>query len=121
MFTRNQRDAAQPIRSLPDPRDGQCSPQHAQTPGYPLLDPELSVVPSVADLERIVSSRAERIYPDVPREAIVRAAHQSAEAVLKRANPRVAAFLPDLALREARAIIALYIALGEQHHLRAVA
>jgi hypothetical protein len=121
MFTRNQRDAAQPVTIARISQEGEKDAGRAQTPGYPLLDPDLSAVPSVAELERIVTSRAERIYPDVPREAIARAAHQSAEAVLKRTNPRVATFLPDLALREARAIIALYIALGEHHHLRAVA
>jgi len=121
MFIRNHRGTAQTVRFTIATRDGQRNPRGAQTPTYPLLDPELQTTPSLADLERIVCSKAERIYPDVPHEAIARAAHQGAEAVLNGANPHVAAFLPDLALREARAIINLYIALGEQRHLRAVA
>lgn len=121
MFARNHRAAAQSIRSALPIRDGQRSPRGAQTPPYPLLDPELRTTPSLAELERIVCSKVERMYPDVPEDAIAQAARHGAEAVLKSANPRVATFLPDLALREARAIIGLYIALGEQRHLRAVA
>lgn len=121
MFTRNHRNATPSVRFAIPTRDGQRSPRQAQTPAYPLLDLELGTMPSLAELERIVYSRVERIYPDVPRETVARAAHQGAEAVLNSANPRVATFLPDLALREARAIISLYIALGEQRHLRAVA
>lgn len=121
MFTRHHRSTTQPVRFAIAIRDGQRSPRRAQTPTYPLLDPEPRTTPSLAELERIVYSKAERIYPDVPREAVARAARQGAEAVLKGADPRVTAFLPDLALRETRAIIGLYIALGEQKHLRAVA
>ncbi|MGH2548576.1 MAG: hypothetical protein ACRDHN_04270 [Thermomicrobiales bacterium] len=121
MIARNHRTTAQPVRMAPAARDGQRSPLQAESPGFPLLDPELRAVPSLGELERIVFSKAERMYPEVPQEAVARAAHQGAEAVLKHANPRVAIFLPDLALRETRAIIGLYIALGSQNHLRAVA
>jgi len=121
MFTRNHRSTSQSVHFAIATRDGQRSPRQAQTPSYPLLDPELRTMPSLAELERIVYSKAERMYPDVPRETVARAAHQGAETVLNGANPRVATFLPDLALRETRAIIGLYIALGEQRHLRAVA
>jgi hypothetical protein len=86
-----------------------------------LLETELHAVPSQAELERIVYHRVENIYPEVPVEAVEQAAHYSAELVLRGANPKVAAFLPDLALREARAIINLYVALGRQDHLRVVA
>lgn len=121
MITRQHRSTAQSVRLAIAARDGQRGPVRAQSPEHPLLEPELRTAPSLAELERIVYSRAERIYPSLPREAVTRAVHQGAEAVLKSANPRVATFLPDLALRETRAIIGLYIALGSQNHLRAVA
>jgi hypothetical protein len=121
MIARNHRTTAQSVRLALASRNGQRRPFQAESPGYPLLDPELRAVPSLDELERIVFSKAARIYPELPQDAVARAAHQGAEAVLKHANPRVVSFLPDLALRETRAIIGLYIALGSQNHLRAVA
>ncbi|CAN5399944.1 hypothetical protein BH09CHL1_BH09CHL1_31440 [soil metagenome] len=121
MFARNHHTTAQSVRFALASHDGHSSPIQTQTPPYPLLDPELRAVPSLGELERIVFSKAAQMYPDLPVEALTRAAHQGAETVLKHANPRVVTFLPDLALRETRAIIGLYIALGSQNHLRAVA
>jgi hypothetical protein len=121
MIARNHRTTAQSVRLALAARDGQRRPLQSESPGYPLLDPELHGMPSLGELEGIVFSKAARMYPELPQEAVARAAHQGAEAVLKHANPRVVTFLPDLALRETRAIIGLYIALGLQNHLRAVA
>ena len=80
-------------------------------------------LPPAVELTRFVRDQLTLLYPNVPRDALDGAAGQGARQALAMAlaSPQAAAVLPQLAIQSARSIIALYLALAEQDHLRLVA
>jgi hypothetical protein len=96
----------------PPPPASERKPEAAQGP-----------LPTAGELTRFVREQLVLLYPNLPREALDGAAGQGARQALAMAlvSPQAAAVLPQLAMQAARSIIALYLALTEQDHLRPVA
>ena len=90
-------------------------------PAYRLLDPSLDHVPSVTELTLLVSERMIRLYPDLSAAMLERVSRMAAETMLSQSAPRVAVYLPDLALGEARDLLTRTLPLASNHRLRTVA